>query len=133
MYGFISDEKNIAIVLNSIKCSIYADPVRIRQAIGNIIDNSIKYSPNNSTINIDMENHDTKIVLKIKDKGQGIAEEDLPFIFDRLYRSPKVKTIPGTGLGLSLVKAIITAHNGSIDIESLHNNGSEFRIKLFKK
>ena len=128
MYGCIGEERNITITLSSIECRINADPVRIRQAIGNILDNAVKYSPDNSIINIDIENYDQQILIRIKDRGLGIAKEDISFIWDRLYRSPKVKYIPGTGLGLSLVKAVIQSHNGSISIESSLKTGSEFKI-----
>jgi len=133
MYQFIGEERNIKIVLNSIECKILADPVRISQAIGNILDNAVKYSPNNSIINIDLKIIDLKIILIIKDNGAGISKEDIPFIWDRLYRSPNVRSIPGLGLGLSLVKAVIKAHNGSIEIESSIGTGSRFTICFSRK
>ncbi len=132
MYGYIGEERNIILKLKSIKCKIYADPIRIRQAVGNILDNAVKYSPDNCTINIILEEYGEQIVLIIKDKGPGIAEEDIPFIWDRLYRSPMVKNIPGTGLGLSLVKAVVMAHNGSIEIDSSLESGSSFKIYFSK-
>ncbi|MEA1910286.1 MAG: ATP-binding protein [Spirochaetota bacterium] len=128
MYEFIAEERNITIVLNAVECKLEADPIRIRQAIGNILDNAVKYSPDNSIINIDLKIIDQQIILIIQDRGFGITKEDIPFIWDRLYRSPDVKSIPGTGLGLSLVKAVITAHNGFIEIESSIENGSKFTI-----
>ncbi|MCK5673312.1 MAG: sensor histidine kinase, partial [Spirochaetales bacterium] len=64
--------------------------------------------------------------------GPGISKSDIPFIWDRLYRSPMVKNIPGTGLGLSLVKAIVMAHKGSVEIETSKNNGSSFKIHFSK-
>ncbi len=130
MYGFIGEERNITIALNAVECRIDADPIRIRQAIGNILDNAVKYSPNNSIINIEIEKYKQQILLIIKDKGPGIAKEDIPFIWDRLYRSPDVTEIPGSGLGLSLVKAIVTAHRGSVNVESTSGTGSVFTISL---
>lgn len=132
MYEYIGEERNITITLKALECSINADPTRIRQAIGNILDNAVKYSPNNSIINIDMEIIDEQIILKIIDRGPGITKEDMPFIWDRLYRSPMVKSIPGTGLGLSLVKAVIMAHNGTIEVESSSDNGTMFIIYFSK-
>jgi signal transduction histidine kinase len=128
MYGFIGQERNISFRLQTQSCRISADPVRIRQAIGNIIDNAVKYSPDDSTIEISMKDKSEQISIVIKDYGQGITKEDLPFIWDRLYRSPGVRVIPGTGLGLSLVKAIVTAHKGSVDVESTYGSGSVFTI-----
>ena len=132
MYGYIGDERNIKIDLNSSKCSVNADPIRIRQTIGNILDNAVKYSPANSKINVDLVNYDQKIVITIKDRGSGIRKDDIQYIWDRLYRSPAVSDIPGSGVGLSLVKAIVTAHKGSINVESTPGTGSVFTINLPK-
>ena len=133
MYGFIGQERNISIKIQSRPCIINADPIRIRQAIGNIIDNAVKYSPDNSTIEISLEDRGQQIALIIKDNGPGIKKEDLPFIWDRLYRSPEVKIITGTGLGLSLVKAIIMAHKGSVEVESAPESGSVFTVHFPKE
>ena len=130
MYEYVGENKNISISFNSDQYIINADPVRIRQAIANIIDNAVKYSPFDSNIDITIETQANSILLKIKDNGRGIPEEDLPFIWDRLFRSHTVQNIPGTGLGLSLVKAIILAHKGSINVESDSETGSEFIINL---
>ena len=133
MYTFIGEERRITINLDSVECRINADPVRIRQAIGNILDNAVKYSPNNSIINIDLKIIDQQIILIIQDKGFGISKEDIPFIWDRLYRSPGVTNISGSGLGLSLVKAIVTAHKGSVNVESTPGTGSVFTIRFQEK
>lgn len=133
MYGIIGHERNIGIKIQTKPCSIKADPVRIRQAIGNIIDNAVKYSPNDSTIEISMKEVDNRISLIIRDYGPGITKENMSFIWDRLYRSPEVKSIPGTGLGLSLVKAVVMAHDGSVKVESNPGSGSVFTICLPKE
>lgn len=130
MYEFISQEKNVQINLQTLPCRINADPVRIRQVISNVIDNAIKFSPNGGHIKISMEKQDLQISIKIKDSGCGIAKEDLPFIWDRLYRSPLVNDIPGTGLGLSVVKAILMAQKGSVIVKSAPGDGSTFIISL---
>ncbi|MCD6398279.1 MAG: HAMP domain-containing histidine kinase [Spirochaetaceae bacterium] len=132
MYEYVGENKNISISFNSDQCNINADPVRIRQAIANIIDNAVKYSPFNSNIDITIETSANRIILKIKDNGRGIPREDLPFVWDRLFRSHTVQNIPGTGLGLSLVKAVILAHKGSVNVKSDSKTGSEFIISLPK-
>ncbi len=130
MHEFISLEKNIQIELQTFPCRIKADPVRLRQAISNVIDNAIKFSPNGGRIKISMEKQNLQINISIKDSGSGITKDDMPFIWDRLYRSPQVGDIPGTGLGLSVVKAVLMAHKGSVSAESTPGNGSTFIISL---
>jgi signal transduction histidine kinase len=130
MYEFISLERNIRIELQTFPCQIKADPVRIRQAISNVIDNAIKYSPNGGLIKISMEKQNLQIFINIKDSGFGITKDDMPFIWDRLYRSPHVNDISGTGLGLSVVKAVLMAHKGSVSAESIPGKGSTFIISL---
>ena len=132
MYEYVGESKNITFSFTPNECRITADPIRIRQAIGNIIDNAVKYSPDDSKIKIKIETINNNILLKIKDNGKGIPEEDIPFIWDRLFRSHTVQNIPGTGLGLSLVKAIIIAHNGSVHVDSDSETGCEFIINLPK-
>jgi signal transduction histidine kinase len=133
MYEIIADERNINLILNVIECHINVDLVRIRQAIGNIIDNAIKYSPRNSNIKLDIRENESQIILTINDYGKGILEKDIPFIWDRLYRSPDVSNIPGSGLGLSLVKAIIMAHKGSYQASSSPEKGTVFTIGFPKQ
>lgn len=130
MYEFISLERNIQIELQTFPCRIKADPVRIRQAIGNVIDNAIKFSSDGGLIKISMEKRNLQILINIKDSGFGITKDDMPFIWDRLYRSPRVNDIPGTGLGLSVVKAVLMAHQGSVSAESTPGKGSTFTISL---
>ncbi len=130
MYEFISQEKNIKIELKTFPCRIIADPVRIRQAISNVIDNAIKYSPDEGLIAIEMNRKEKQVYIAIKDNGQGIPKEDMPYIWDRLYRSPKVHNIPGTGLGLSVVRAIVMAHKGSFSVDTAPDSGSTFTISF---
>ncbi len=130
MYQFIGQERNISITVKTLPYRISADPVRIRQAIGNILDNAVKYSPNHCTIEISMKDLNDQISIIVKDEGSGIQQEDLPFIWDRLYRSPGVKDIPGTGLGLSMVKAIVMAHKGIVSVKSSPETGSIFTISF---
>ncbi len=130
MYEYISQEKDIKIELETFPCTISADPVRIRQAISNVIDNAIKFSPEGGLIIIKMEPRDGQIAIDIRDNGPGILKEDVPYIWDRLYRSPKVQNIPGTGLGLSVVRAIVMAHNGSFSVDTDPESGSTFTISF---
>jgi len=111
---------------------IHADARRIGQAVGNLLSNSIKYNRPNGLIQIHVTREESNIRVTIKDSGIGIAEKDMPHIFDRFYRGSRKspERIEGSGLGLSIVKAIIEMHHGSIWAESSLNEGSVFVFTL---
>ncbi|RKX90997.1 MAG: hypothetical protein DRP59_08790 [Spirochaetes bacterium] len=130
IYSFIAETREIEIIL-SVECSnpVYADPVRFRQAVGNILDNAVKYSPDKGIISVKARNTGTFCTISIHDRGSGIDGEDLPFIWDRLYRSPSKRDTPGMGLGLSLVKAVVSAHGGTVDV-STSPSGTVFTLNF---
>ncbi|WP_432661981.1 ATP-binding protein [Wukongibacter baidiensis] len=103
---------------------------RIEQVLINIVSNAIKYTENDGTIKIYLENRDNNAYIKVKDTGMGIPEEDMPRIFERFYRVDKARSreLGGTGLGLSIAKEIVEAHNGSIEIHSEVNKGTEVMV-----
>ncbi len=131
IYSYIGEDRQLSISLN---CSddifLFADPVRFRQAVGNILDNAIKYSPENGSIKIDVLTDNNFCTISVTDQGSGISEDELPFIWDRLYRSPSKKNIPGMGLGLSLVEAVVNAHGGSVEAISCPDTGTTFSLKF---
>ena len=106
--------------------------MRLKQVIVNLVDNAIKYTPQNGRITVGLETHIEQAVLTVVDTGIGIPAESLPFVFDRFYRADKARSRAsgGTGLGLAIVKAICTAHNGTVSVESEENQGSTFRVLL---
>jgi two-component system phosphate regulon sensor histidine kinase PhoR len=108
------------------------DSLLFEQAIVNLIDNAIKYSPENKEIKLITAITDNEIKIMIEDQGFGIPEEHLPRIFERFYRVDKARSrkAGGTGLGLSIVKHIINAHKGTITVSSEINKGSVFTITL---
>ena len=131
MYQYVAEEKNIAlnlIALNELFASV--DPDRLSQALANILDNAIKYSSNGGQIDIEIYQSKGDLVIQIKDTGIGILQRDLPRIWDRLFRSDQSRTQKGLGLGLSLVKAIIQAHKGHVEVNSTPGKGSTFTIFL---
>lgn len=111
---------------------IYADKEKIGQVIVNILSNAVKYSNNMDNIKISTFKYENKTIIKIKDTGIGISEEDLPYIFDRFYRVDKSRSrkTGGSGIGLSIVKSIIDAHDAKIEVNSKLNHGSEFIITI---
>lgn len=126
----------VALVFDKLYTSsifVEGDKEKIRQVVTNLIINSIKYGQENGTTEVSIEqlSHD-KIIVRVTDNGVGIAEEHLPRLFERFYRvdSSGSRDKGGSGLGLSIVKHIIEAHNQKIYIESEHGVGSEFTFTL---
>jgi signal transduction histidine kinase len=108
------------------------DIARLHQAFLNLVDNAIKYNKTNGRIRIQLAKSDSFIEISISDTGPGIPKEAIPNIFDRFYRlnSGLAKDVQGSGLGLSIVKWIIDAHNGMIDVSSVEGQGTEFKVIL---
>jgi len=124
--------KNIKLETSNSICEIYADKDKITQVIINLLSNAIKYTDDNGTIKIIAKKDKRKVELIISDTGIGIGSEDLPNIFQHLYRADKSRTrdTGGSGIGLSVVKAIVEAHGGEIEVKSELNKGSEFTVTL---
>ena len=131
LFSYVSDEKSIHINLkSSSNLYTYADEIRLTQVFANILDNAIKFSDENGRINIELTEQDDQVIVSIKDSGPGIQSEDLPHIWDRLYRADKSRSTQGVGIGLSIVKAVVVAHNGAVEVISGHGRGSTFIVKL---
>ncbi len=104
----------------------------LEHAVVNLLDNAVKYSKRGSSIEIDVEEEKTDILIRVRDYGVGIAPEHLPRLFERFYRVDKARSreLGGTGLGLAIAKHIVQAHGGSIGVESTPGKGSAFTIIL---
>jgi two-component system, OmpR family, phosphate regulon sensor histidine kinase PhoR len=113
---------------------VYADKKRITEVLNNLIVNSIKYGSSNGKTRVGFSEADGIILVDVSDNGIGIAEEDLPRIFERFYRVDKSRSRDsgGTGLGLAIVKHIIQAHNQSINVRSATGTGTSFVFTLEK-
>lgn len=131
IYQYVAEEKNIIIRINSPDgFHVKADRTRISQVIANLLDNAIKYTPEGHQIDIKSSSRDGEVAIAVKDTGLGIPGEDLPRIWDRLYRCDQSRSEKGLGLGLSLVRAVILAHNGRVEVSSEPGKGSTFTIYL---
>lgn len=119
----------ISTTFSSEPAMVEGDPVRIEQVVGNLLSNAIKFSPDGGPITIEVGTEQQEIVLSVSDRGVGISAEDLDTIF-LPFRRTKLGGAPGTGLGLDVVRRIITAHGGRIDVESQPGSGSTFRVTL---
>jgi len=124
--------QNIHIETHATECEIYADKDKIIQVIFNLLSNAIKYSDNGESIKITINKYKDRAELIVTDTGIGIADDDLPNIFEHLYRVDKSRnrSTGGSGIGLSVVKAIVDAHGGSISAQSQLMKGSEFTVTL---
>lgn len=113
---------------------ILADRDRINQVLTNLVSNAVKYTPNGGEIRITISETEDSVVFSIEDNGIGIPEKELPYIFERFYRADKSRNrmTGGSGIGLAIVKSIVTAHGGTVDLESRLNKGSCFMVALPK-
>src|SRR3954467_8255591 len=107
-----------------------ADRIRLEQVAANLIDNAIKYTPGGGRVDVEVRRSADRAVLRVHDTGQGIAADELPRIFDRQFRGDRSRAERGLGLGLSLVKAIVEAHGGSVEVESEIGHGATFTVSL---
>jgi signal transduction histidine kinase len=106
--------------------------LQLRQALCNLLGNAIKYTPADGTIKLSVDVKEQHLTVSVKDTGYGIPPEDLPFIFDRFYRSHNraMKKVDSNGLGLAIVKSIVERHDGSIGVKSEPGKGSCFTLTL---
>ena len=111
---------------------ITGDPVRLKQAFSNLVGNAIKYTPDEGHIWVRLNGNGQHLICEVQDNGYGIPRESQPNLFKRFYRAkaPGTEHIEGTGLGLSLVKAVIEQHGGHISVDSDPGHGSTFRVEL---
>lgn len=125
-------EKDIKLKTNLTQCEIYADKDKITQVIINLITNAINYTDKGGQLHISSKKLKNKVEIIVADTGIGIEAEDLPNIFEHLYRTDKSRSrnTGGSGIGLSVVKAIVEAHGGTIVATSERNKGSEFTVRL---
>jgi len=131
-----ASEKNQKILFDEPSAPSFVEvaPSRMNQVLVNILSNSVKYSPQNTSVEVDIAESNQHYYLKIKDYGMGISNEDLPRIFERFYRVDKARSraMGGTGLGLAIAKEIMEAHGGGILAESEPGKGTTMVLRFNK-
>ena len=112
----------------TINCSgdgqIYADPDLFERAVGNLLDNALRFTAEHGSIRVALSKHNSDFEVTVSDNGCGIAAEHLPRVFDRFYRAESSRSSDGAGLGLALVKSIVELHGGSAMIQSELSRGT---------
>ena len=132
IYQFVASEREITLQLEGeFPEALSVDPARFNQAAGNLLDNAVKYSPPGGEItlhgSLDRKPESHIFHLSVKNQGPPIPEEELSRIWERLYRAPG-NTVPGMGLGLSLVKAVVESHGGEVSAENIPEGGVRFSM-----
>lgn len=118
---------NITFHTELVPVAVLGDASTLERAVTNLLDNAVKFSPNDGAIWVELTGEG---VLTITDSGPGIAEEDLPHIFDRFYRSDRARNTPGTGLGLAIVAHTVEAHSGTVRAGNHPGGGARFTMRL---
>ncbi|MBU0605428.1 MAG: HAMP domain-containing protein, partial [Candidatus Omnitrophica bacterium] len=127
----LADEKHIEISLSqNDNMGIKGDEEQLKQMFLNLLDNAVKYTPENGKVTVTARREKENLRIKVQDTGRGIAGDRIERVFDRFYRADKSRTGQGFGLGLSIVKSVVDAHNGKIKIESSPGQGASFIISL---
>jgi signal transduction histidine kinase len=132
-----ASEKNIRLIMekdDEKKFIVIGDYDKLKQVFINLISNGIKFTNEEGCVWISLRSNVDFVVIEVKDNGIGIKKEDLPFIFERMYRSDKSRhKTEGSGIGLTIAKRILSLHSASIDVESKENKGTTFTISIPKR
>ncbi|OGK18054.1 hypothetical protein A2866_02900 [Candidatus Roizmanbacteria bacterium RIFCSPHIGHO2_01_FULL_39_8] len=130
--NYLAKAKKVEIKTSIKEAVVSGNKDRLIELFVILLDNAVKYSPNNKIITVSSEKEDSHAVIKIKDEGIGISEKELPHIFERFYRVDKSRasSTKGYGLGLAIANEIVHLHKGSISVESKEKKGSTFIVKL---
>jgi signal transduction histidine kinase len=131
LYRDVADAKGVSLTSESdATVAVSADRVRLEQVAANLIDNALKYTPRGGQVTARVSGGDGYGLIRVRDTGSGIPADELPRIWERLFRGDSSRAERGLGLGLSLVKAIVEAHGGTVSVESAAGKGSTFTVAL---
>ena len=131
--SLLAEEKHISLRIQSGQPTyVTGDPMRLKQIVVNLVDNAIKYTPDEGEVTVSLSAEKKIAVIEVSDTGIGIPAASLPLIFDRFYRTDQARSREsgGIGLGLSIVKAICDVHEGAASVESIEGTGTTVRIEL---
>lgn len=121
----------LTLEVRSVPLNFQADPVRLTQIMNNLIQNALNHTPSGGTITLRAQQpHPAMLEISVQDTGTGIPDAQLPFVFDRLYRSDTSRSKPGSGLGLSISRMLAEAHGGTLELSSVEGYGTTATLKL---
>lgn len=130
LYDEIAAAKQISLSIETVDTPVQADATRLRQAVANLIDNAIKYTPEGGRVAVATTRRENQAVLTVSDSGPGVPEAEQTRIWERLYRGDQSRSQSGLGLGLSLVRAIVEAHGGRVSVRNAPSGGAVFEVTL---
>ena len=131
LYGLIAEEKGVGLGwARPAPVVVRADPARVRQAVANLVDNAVKYTPPGGHVRVEVGVEGGLAVVRVADDGPGVPPADRPRIWDRLFRGDRSRSERGLGLGLSVVRAVAEAHGGAAAHEDAPGGGSRFTLRL---
>jgi signal transduction histidine kinase len=131
LYREVAEEKQIAIAVDQpVAAELDADAIRLGQAINNLLDNALKYTPAGGKVTLATRVEPGAVVLVVTDNGPGVPLAEREAVFRRLYRGDASRSQRGLGLGLSLVKAIVEAHGGTVVVDEAPGGGAQFTVRL---
>ena len=128
-----ADEREIAVDLPRAPWplpAVLGDGDLLSLAVGNLLDNALKYTPPGGRVEVRARDAGGDVEVEVADTGAGIAAEDLPHVWDALYRGSRTRAVPGSGLGLPLVRAVAERHGGTVTVESRAGHGTVVRLQL---
>lgn len=131
LYRDVADAKGVIVdVVSGVSRTVFADRTRLEQVAANLIDNAVKYTPAGGRVTVELGADGEFAIVRVSDTGPGISSDELPRIWDRLFRGDASRAERGLGLGLSVVKAIVEAHGGTVDASSEPGGGTVFTVRL---
>jgi signal transduction histidine kinase len=140
LYREVADAKGVEMVVRTATGAqdtasqrtavVMGDRTRLEQVAANLIDNALKYTPPGGRVEVEIGDDEQAATLRVRDTGPGILAAEMPRIFDRLFRGDTSRAERGLGLGLSLVKAVVEAHGGTVSVESEPGRGAVFTVRL---
>lgn len=131
LYADVAESRKISLLIETPQPTpVLADPVRLRQAIANLVDNAIKYNPDGGQVRLRTFRDGPDAVVEVRDTGPGVPPDEQSRIWERLYRGDQSRSQSGLGLGLSLVRAIVEAHGGQATVRNAPDGGAIFEIRL---
>src|SRR3954447_18432196 len=128
-YQAVADDHHVTITCSG-NGQIYADPDLFERAVGNLLDNALRFTAEQGSIRLAVSKHHRDFEVAVHDNGSGISAEHLPRVFDRFYRAESSRSSEGAGLGLALVKSIVELHGGSATIQSELNRGTTVLLRF---